>query len=252
MRAEQVIRPTGLLDPEISVRPIEGQIDDLISEINKETAKHNKVLVTTLTKRMAEDLTDYLKEVGIRVKYLHADIDTLERQKIIRDMRLDGFDVLVGINLLREGLDIPEISLVAILDADKEGFLRTETSLIQTIGRAARNAEGLVIMYADEVTPSMRAAIDETERRRTIQDNFNKEHGIVPKTIIKGVREVLEISKTAEGDTGGKGKRRKLSDQERAAEIAKLEKEMKEAAKMLEFEYAAVLRDRIIELRGEK
>ena len=249
---EQVIRPTGLLDPRVEVRPVTGQIDDLMDEINQRAAKNERVLVTTLTKKMAEHLTEFFKNAGIRVRYMHSDVQTIERMEIIRDLRLGEFDVLVGINLLREGLDLPEVSLVAILDADKEGFLRSETSLIQTIGRAARNAEGLVIMYADEVTPSMRAAIDETERRRTIQDNFNKEHGIVPKTIIKGVREVLEISKTAEGDTGGKGKRRKLSDQERAAEIAKLEKEMKEAAKMLEFEYAAVLRDRIIELRGEK
>ena len=249
---EQVIRPTGLLDPRVEVRPVTGQIDDLMDEINLRAAKNERVLVTTLTKKMAEDLTEFFKNAGIRVRYMHSDVQTIERMEIIRDLRLGEFDVLVGINLLREGLDLPEVSLVAILDADKEGFLRSETSLIQTIGRAARNAEGLVIMYADEVTPSMRAAIDETERRRTIQDNFNKEHGIVPKTIIKGVREVLEISKTAEGDTGGKGKRRKLSDQERAAEIAKLEKEMKEAAKMLEFEYAAVLRDRIIELRGAK
>ena len=249
---EQVIRPTGLLDPRVEVRPVTGQIDDLMDEIRTRAAKNERVLVTTLTKKMAEDLTEFFKNAGIRVRYMHSDVQTIERMEIIRDLRLGEFDVLVGINLLREGLDLPEVSLVAILDADKEGFLRNETSLIQTIGRAARNAEGLVIMYADEVTPSMRAAIDETERRRTIQDNFNKEHGIVPKTIIKGVREVLEISKTAEGDTGGKGKRRKLSDQERAAEIAKLEKEMKEAAKMLEFEYAAVLRDRIIELRGEK
>ena len=249
---EQVIRPTGLLDPRVEVRPVTGQIDDLMDEIRARAAKNERVLVTTLTKKMAEDLTEFFKNAGIRVRYMHSDVQTIERMEIIRDLRLGEFDVLVGINLLREGLDLPEVSLVAILDADKEGFLRSETSLIQTIGRAARNAEGLVIMYADEITPSMRAAIDETERRRTIQDNFNKEHGIVPKTIIKGVREVLEISKTAEGDTGGKGKKRKLSDQERAAEIAKLEKEMKEASKMLEFEYAAVLRDRIIELRGEK
>ena len=249
---EQVIRPTGLLDPKVEVRPVTGQIDDLMDEIKTRAAKNERVLVTTLTKKMAEDLTEFFKNAGIRVRYMHSDVQTIERMEIIRDLRLGEFDVLVGINLLREGLDLPEVSLVAILDADKEGFLRSETSLIQTIGRAARNAEGLVIMYADEITPSMRAAIDETERRRTIQDNFNREHGIVPKTIIKGVREVLEISKTAEGDTGGRGKKRKLSDQERAAEIAKLEKEMKEAAKMLEFEYAAVLRDRIIELRGEK
>ena len=249
---EQVIRPTGLLDPRVEVRPVTGQIDDLMDEIRARAAKNERVLVTTLTKKMAEDLTEFFKNAGIRVRYMHSDVQTIERMEIIRDLRLGEFDVLVGINLLREGLDLPEVSLVAILDADKEGFLRSETSLIQTIGRAARNAEGLVIMYADEITPSMRAAIDETERRRTIQDNFNKEHGIVPKTIIKGVREVLEISKTAEGDTSGKGKKRKLSDQERAAEIAKLEKEMREASKMLEFEYAAVLRDRIIELRGEK
>ena len=249
---EQVIRPTGLLDPRVEVRPVTGQIDDLMDEIRTRAAQNERVLVTTLTKKMAEDLTEFFKNAGIRVRYMHSDVQTIERMEIIRDLRLGEFDVLVGINLLREGLDLPEVSLVAILDADKEGFLRSETSLIQTIGRAARNAGGLVIMYADEITPSMRAAIDETERRRTIQDNFNREHGIVPKTIIKGVREVLEISKTAEGDTVGRGKKRKLSDQERAAEIAKLEKEMKEAAKMLEFEYAAVLRDRIIELRGEK
>ena len=249
---EQVIRPTGLLDPRVEVRPVTGQIDDLMDEINQRAAKNERVLVTTLTKKMAEDLTEFFKNAGIRVRYMHSDVQTIERMEIIRDLRLGEFDVLVGINLLREGLDLPEVSLVAILDADKEGFLRSETSLIQTIGRAARNAGGLVIMYADEMTPSMRAAIDETERRRTIQDNFNKAHGIVPKTIIKGVREVLEISKTAEGDTGNKGRKRKLTGQERSAEIAKLEKEMREASKMLEFEYAAVLRDRIIELRGEK
>ena len=249
---EQVIRPTGLLDPRVEVRPVTGQIDDLMEEINARAKRNERVLVTTLTKKMAEDLTDYFKNAGIRVRYMHSDVQTIERMEIIRDLRLGEFDVLVGINLLREGLDLPEVSLVAILDADKEGFLRSETSLIQTIGRAARNAEGLVIMYADEITPSMRSAMEETERRRTIQDNFNKEHGIVPKTIIKGVREVLEISKTAEGDTIRGRKKRKLNEQERAAEIAKLEKEMKEAAKMLEFEYAAVLRDRIIELKGEK
>ena len=249
---EQVIRPTGLLDPRVEVRPVTGQIDDLMDEINQRAAKNERVLVTTLTKKMAEDLTEFFKNAGIRVRYMHSDVQTIERMEIIRDLRLGEFDVLVGINLLREGLDLPEVSLVAILDADKEGFLRSETSLIQTIGRAARNAEGLVIMYADEITPSMRAAIDETERRRTIQDNFNKAHGIVPKTIIKGVREVLEISKTAEEDTIRGRKKRKLSQQEREAEIAKLEKEMREASKMLEFEYAAVLRDRIIELRGEK
>ena len=249
---EQVIRPTGLLDPRVEVRPVTGQIDDLMDEIKTRAAKNERVLVTTLTKKMAEDLTEFFKNAGIRVRYMHSDVQTIERMEIIRDLRLGEFDVLVGINLLREGLDLPEVSLVAILDADKEGFLRSETSLIQTIGRAARNAEGLVIMYADEVTPSMRAAIDETERRRTIQDNFNKEHGIVPKTITKGVREVLEISQTREEDTIRGRKKRKLSQQEREAEIAKLEKEMKEASKMLEFEYAAVLRDRIIELRGEK
>ena len=249
--AEQVIRPTGLLDPRIEVRPVTGQIDDLMDEIKVRSAKNERVLVTTLTKKMAEDLTEYLKNAGIRVRYMHSDVATIERMEIIRGLRLGEFDVLVGINLLREGLDLPEVSLVAILDADKEGFLRSETSLIQTIGRAARNAEGLVIMYADEITPSMRAAIDETERRRTIQDAYNQAHGIVPKTIIKGVREVLEISQTPEEETGRGRKKRKLTEQERAAEIAKLEKEMKEASKMLEFEYAAVLRDRIIELRGE-
>ena len=249
---EQVIRPTGLLDPRVEVRPVTGQIDDLMDEIKARAAKNERVLVTTLTKKMAEDLTEFFKNAGIRVRYMHSDVQTIERMEIIRDLRLGEFDVLVGINLLREGLDLPEVSLVAVLDADKEGFLRSETSLIQTIGRAARNAEGLVILYADEITPSMRAAIDETARRRTIQDAFNKEHGIVPKTIIKGVREVLEISKTAEEDTIRGRRKRKLNEQERAAEIAKLEKEMKEASKMLEFEYAAVLRDRIIELRGEK
>ena len=249
---EQVIRPTGLLDPKVEVRPVTGQIDDLMDEIKARAARDERVLVTTLTKKMAEDLTEYLKNAGIRVRYMHSDVQTIERMEIIRSLRLGEFDVLVGINLLREGLDLPEVSLVAILDADKEGFLRSETSLIQTIGRAARNADGLVIMYADEITPSMRAAIDETERRRSIQDAYNKEHGIVPKTIIKGVREILEISQTAEEDTLRAHRKRKLTEQERAAEIAKLEKEMKEASKMLEFEYAAVLRDRIIELRGEK
>ena len=249
---EQVIRPTGLLDPRVEVRPVTGQIDDLMDEIRARAARDERVLVTTLTKKMAEDLTEYLKNAGIRVRYMHSDVQTIERMEIIRSLRLGEFDVLVGINLLREGLDLPEVSLVAILDADKEGFLRSETSLIQTIGRAARNADGLVIMYADEITPSMRAAVDETERRRSIQDAYNQEHGIVPKTIIKGVREILEISKTAEEDTLRAHKKRKLTEQERAAEIAKLEKEMREASKMLEFEYAAVLRDRIIELRGEK
>ena len=249
---EQVIRPTGLLDPRVEVRPVTGQIDDLMAEIKERAAKNERVLVTTLTKKMAEDLTAYFKNASIRVRYMHADVETIERMEIIRDLRLGEFDVLVGINLLREGLDLPEVSLVAVLDADKEGFLRSETSLIQTIGRAARNAEGLVILYADEVTASMRSAMDETERRRSIQDAYNKEHGIVPKTIIKDVREVLEISRTAEGDTIRGQRKRKLTDAERSAEIAKLEKEMKEASKMLEFEYAAVLRDRIIELRGGK
>mgnify|MGYP005799447867 FL=1 len=249
---EQVIRPTGLLDPKVEVRPVTGQIDDLMDEIKARSARDERVLVTTLTKKMAEDLTEYLKNAGIRVRYMHSDVQTIERMEIIRSLRLGEFDVLVGINLLREGLDLPEVSLVAILDADKEGFLRSETSLIQTIGRAARNADGLVIMYADEITPSMRAAIDETERRRSIQDAYNQAHGIVPKTIIKGVREILEISQTAEEDTLRSRRKRKLTEQERAAEIAKLEKEMREASKMLEFEYAAVLRDRIIELRGEK
>ena len=249
---EQVIRPTGLLDPKVEVRPVTGQIDDLMEEIRTRAARNERVLVTTLTKKMAEDLTEYLKNAEIRVRYMHSDVQTIERMEIIRDLRLGKFDVLVGINLLREGLDLPEVSLVAILDADKEGFLRSETSLIQTIGRAARNADGLVVMYADEITPSMRLAMDETERRRKIQSDYNEAHGIVPKTIIKGVREVLEISRSAEEESGKGRKKRKLSDQERAAEIARLEKEMKEASKMLEFEYAAVLRDRIIELRGEK
>ena len=249
---EQVIRPTGLLDPRVEVRPVTGQIDDLMEEIRTRAARNERVLVTTLTKKMAEDLTEYLKNAEIRVRYMHSDVQTIERMEIIRDLRLGKFDVLVGINLLREGLDLPEVSLVAILDADKEGFLRSETSLIQTIGRAARNADGLVVMYADEITPSMRLAMDETERRRKIQSDYNEAHGIVPKTIIKGVREVLEISRSAEEESGKGRKKRKLSDQERAAEIARLEKEMKEASRMLEFEYAAVLRDRIIELRGEK
>ncbi len=248
---EQVIRPTGLLDPRVEIRPVTGQIDDLMEEINARAARNERVLVTTLTKKMAEDLTEYFKNAGIKVRYMHSDVETIERMEIIRDLRLGKFDVLVGINLLREGLDLPEVSLVAILDADKEGFLRSETSLIQTIGRAARNAEGLVIMYADGITPSMRAAIDETERRRSIQDRFNQEHGIVPKTIIKGVREVLEISSSADSGDAQAPRGKKLSKAERDAEIRKLEKEMREASKMLEFEYAAVLRDRIIELRGE-
>ena len=249
---EQVIRPTGLLDPRVEVRPVTGQIDDLMDEIKARSERKERVLVTTLTKKMAEDLTEYFKNAGIKVRYMHSVVQTIERMEIIRDLRLGEFDVLVGINLLREGLDLPEVSLVAILDADKEGFLRSETSLIQTIGRAARNADGLVIMYADEITPSMRAAMEETERRRGIQDRFNQEHGIVPRTIIKGVREVLEISSVAEDETLRGRKKRKLTRQEREAEIKRLEKEMKEASKMLEFEYAAVLRDRIIELRGEK
>ena len=247
---EQVIRPTGLLDPVIEVRPVEGQIDDLIGEINTRTARDERVLVTTLTKRMAEDLTAYLQGAGIKVRYMHHDIDAMERMEIIRDLRLGTFHVLVGINLLREGLDLPEVSLVAILDADKEGFLRSETSLIQTIGRAARNAEGMVVMYADTVTPSMRRAIDETERRRGIQDAFNKEHGIVPKTVIKSVRDLMSIS--AGEDTAEKrGEVQGLTKQQKAERIARLEKEMREAAKMLEFELAAALRDQIIELRGK-
>ena len=250
LRTEQIIRPTGLLDPEISVRPVEGQIDDLISEVNKETAKHNKVLVTTLTKRMAEDLTDYMKDAGIRVKYLHSDIDTLERAEIIRDMRLDVFDVLVGINLLREGLDIPEISLVAILDADKEGFLRSETSLIQTIGRAARNAEGHVIMYADTMTDSMRAAIDETERRRRIQQKYNEEHGITPQTIKKAVRDLISISKVIEKEEMRFEKDPESMNREELEKlIEKVQKQMKKAAADLNFEAAAELRDKMVELK---
>lgn len=250
LRTEQIIRPTGLLDPEISVRPVEGQIDDLISEVNKETAKHNKVLVTTLTKRMAEDLTDYMKDAGIRVKYLHSDIDTLERAEIIRDMRLDVFDVLVGINLLREGLDIPEISLVAILDADKEGFLRSETSLIQTIGRAARNAEGHVIMYADNMTDSMRAAIDETERRRRIQQKYNEEHGITPQTIKKAVRDLISISKVIEKEEMRFEKDPESMNREELEKlIEKVQKQMKKAAADLNFEAAAELRNKMVELK---
>ena len=248
---EQVIRPTGLLDPKIEVRPVEGQIDDLIGEINERTARSERVLVTTLTKKMAEDLTAYLQGAGIKVRYMHHDIDTMERMEIIRDLRLGTFDVLVGINLLREGLDLPEVSLVAILDADKEGFLRSETSLIQTIGRAARNAEGMVVMYADTITPSMRRAIDETERRRQKQDAFNKAHGIVPKTVIKSVRDLLEIGVSESSEAERKGEVKSLTKQQKAERIAKLEKEMKEAAKMLEFELAAALRDQIIELRGK-
>lgn len=249
-RVEQIIRPTGLLDPKVEVRPVEGQVDDLISEINKEVEKHNKVLVTTLTKRMAEELTDYMKEMGIRVKYLHSDIDTMERSEIIRDMRLDVFDVLVGINLLREGLDIPEITLVAILDADKEGFLRSETSLIQTIGRAARNAEGHVIMYADNMTDSMKNAITETERRRSIQDAYNKEHGITPKTIQKAVRDLILISKKVEKDSGELTKDpESMSRQELEAMIKVVSKKMHSAAADLNFELAAQLRDQMIELK---
>ena len=249
--AEQIIRPTGLLDPEISVRPVEGQIDDLMDEIKARIAKNQRTLVTTLTKKMAEDLSAYLTGAGIRCRYMHHDIGAIERMEIIRDLRLGEFDVLVGINLLREGLDLPEVSLVAILDADKEGFLRSETSLIQTIGRAARNAEGLVIMYADTETPSMKAAITETERRRKKQDAYNKAHGIVPQTIIKSVHDIIELSP----ETDKAARRRdglKMTESERREEIAKLEKKMREAAKMLEFEYAAVLRDQLIKLRGEK
>ena len=250
LRASQIIRPTGLLDPEVEVRPVEGQIDDLIGEINKETAAGNKVLVTTLTKRMAEDLTDYMKEVGIRVRYLHSDIDTLERTEIIRDMRLDVFDVLVGINLLREGLDIPEISLVAILDADKEGFLRSETSLIQTIGRAARNAEGHVIMYADVITDSMRRAIDETLRRRELQEAYNKEHGITPRTIKKAVRDLISISKeVAKTQKKLEKDMESMSRKELEELIGKVQKQMKAAAADLNFEMAAELRDQMIELK---
>lgn len=245
---EQVIRPTGLLDPEISVRPIEGQIEDLVSEINERVEKQERVLITTLTKKMAENLTEYLIQLGIKVRYMHHDIDTIERMEIIRDLRLGEFDVLCGINLLREGLDIPEVSLVAILDADKEGFLRSETSLIQTIGRAARNAEGKVIMYADSVTESMEKAITETERRRTIQNEYNIEHGIVPKTIIKDVRDIIEISTHSDDKTTAK---KKLNYKQAEEEIRKLTKEMHEASKILEFEHAAYLRDRIKELKDQ-
>ena len=250
LRAEQVIRPTGLLDPKIEVRPVEGQIDDLIGEVNKTTAKKNKVLITTLTKRMAEDLTDYMREVGIRVKYLHSDIDTLERAEIIRDMRLDRFDVLVGINLLREGLDIPEIALVAILDADKEGFLRSETSLIQTVGRAARNAEGHVIMYADTMTDSMKKAIEETERRRRIQEAYNEAHGITPKTIKKAVRDLISISKAAEEASAKLEKDpESMSVKELNKLIKDVTKRMQQAAAELNFEAAAELRDKMRELK---
>ncbi len=252
LRAQQLIRPTGLLDPEVSVRPIEGQIDDLLSEIKKEVANNNKVLVTTLTKRMAEDLTDYLKGVGIRVKYLHADVDTLERAQIIRDMRLDVFDVLVGINLLREGLDIPEITLVAILDADKEGFLRSQTSLIQTIGRAARNSEGHVIMYADNMTDSMRVAIEETNRRRNLQMKYNEEHGITPQTIKKAVRDLISISKEIEQEKMKFDKDpESMSEAELKKLIEKVEKQMRKAAAELDFETAAELRDKMVELKKQ-
>ena len=245
---EQVIRPTGLLDPIVEVRPIEGQIDDLIGEINQRTARQERVLVTTLTKKMAEDLTVYLQKAGIKVRYMHSDVGAMERMEIIRDLRLAKFDVLVGINLLREGLDLPEVSLVAILDADKEGFLRSETSLIQTMGRAARNADGKVIMYADTVTPSMRTAMDETARRREIQNAYNEAHGIVPRTVIKSVRDLIEISSPTAERKGRNGV--KMTKAEKEKEIARLEKQMKEAARMMEYEYAAVLRDQIVELRG--
>lgn len=252
LRTEQIIRPTGLLDPEITVKPVEGQIDDLVTEVNKEIAQHNKILVTTLTKRMAEDLTDYMREVGIRVKYLHSDIDTLERAEIIRDMRLDVFDVLVGINLLREGLDIPEISLVAILDADKEGFLRSETSLIQTVGRAARNAQGRVIMYADTITDSMRNAIDETNRRRTIQQKYNEEHGITPQTIKKAVRDLISISKSiAKEEARFEKDPESMNRKELEKLIADIQKKMKKAAAELDFETAAELRDKMMELKTQ-
>jgi excinuclease ABC subunit B len=250
LRTEQIIRPTGLLDPKVEVRPVEGQIDDLVGEVNKEVAAGHKILITTLTKRMAEDLTDYMREIGIRVKYLHSDIDTLERTQIIRDMRLDVFDVLVGINLLREGLDIPEISLVAILDADKEGFLRSETSLIQTIGRAARNSEGHVIMYADTITDSMRLAIDETERRRRLQQQYNEEHGITPQTIKKSVRDLISISKEiAQEELQFEKDPESMSRKELEKLIADIDKKMKKAAAELNFEAAAELRDKMIELK---
>ena len=248
--AEQLIRPTGLLDPEVFVRPMEGQIDDLIGEINATTEKGERTLVTTLTKKMAEDLTKYLTQNGIRVRYMHSDIGAMERMEIIRDLRMAKFDVLIGINLLREGLDLPEVSLIAILDADKEGFLRSETSLIQTIGRAARNAGGRVILYADKITAAMRAAMDETARRRTIQQAYNEKHGIVPKTIVKSVRELIEISAAPTPERAGKSGV-KMTKKELEREIEKLEKKMREAARMMEYEYAAVLRDEIIRLRGE-
>lgn len=250
LRAEQIIRPTGLLDPMVEVRPVEGQIDDLVGEVNKEVEKGNKILITTLTKRMAEDLTDYMKELGIRVKYLHSDIDTLERTEIIRDMRLNVFDVLVGINLLREGLDIPEITLVAILDADKEGFLRSETSLIQTIGRAARNSDGRVIMYGDTITDSMRLAIDETMRRRKLQQEYNEAHGITPQTIKKAVRDLISISKSvAETEKKLIKDPESMNKKELQKLIKDVEKQMRAAAADLNFEMAAELRDKMIELR---
>ena len=249
-RTEQVIRPTGLLDPQVEVRPVEGQVDDLIGEVRKEIEKKNKILVTTLTKRMAEDLTDYMREVGIRVKYLHSDIDTLERTEIIRDMRMDVFDVLVGINLLREGLDIPEITLIAILDADKEGFLRSETSLIQTIGRAARNVDGHVIMYADTMTDSMQKAMDETERRRKIQMRYNEEHGITPQTIKKAVRDLISISKKVDAEEMRLEKDLESMSREELEKTAKeLTKRMKKAAAELNFEAAAELRDKLVEVK---
>ncbi len=252
LRTEQIIRPTGLLDPEVCVRPVEGQIDDLIGEINKEVEKHNKILITTLTKRMAEDLTDYMKELGIRVRYLHSDVDTLERTEIIRDMRLDVFDVLVGINLLREGLDIPEITLVAILDADKEGFLRSETSLIQTIGRAARNSEGHVIMYADNMTDSMRLAIEETNRRRELQKAYNEEHGITPRTIQKAVRDLIRISReVAQEELQFEKDPESMSEKELEKLIGDVQKKMKKAAADLNFEAAAMLRDQMVELKKQ-
>ena len=250
LRAEQLIRPTGLLDPPIDVRPVKGQIDDLLTEITRETDKKNKVMVTTLTKRMVEDLTDFLKDAGVRVKYLHSDVDTLERAEIIRDMRLDVFDVLVGINLLREGLDIPEITLVAILDADKEGFLRSETSLIQTVGRAARNADGRVIMYADMITDSMKKAIDETNRRRTVQEAYNKAHGITPTTIKKAVRDLISISQAADGITNRITKDPESMDRDELEKLIKtVTKKMNQAAAELNFEEAMKLRDRMVELK---
>lgn len=250
LRAEQIIRPTGLLDPKVEVRPVEGQIDDLVGEVNKEVAKKNKILITTLTKRMAEDLTTYMRELGIRVRYLHSDVDTLERTEIIRDMRLDVFDVLVGINLLREGLDIPEITLVAILDADKEGFLRSATSLIQTIGRAARNADGHVIMYADVMTDSMKEAIEETNRRRAVQEAYNEEHGITPQTIRKAVRDLISISKeVAQEEQNHEVDPESMSKKDLKKLIEKVEKQMKKAAAELNFEAAMELRDQMISLK---